>query len=54
MKYTIYKSEIEAAQLISFAKGEITTDDSIKDDADKIIELADRIKRDRLRGAANK
>ena len=51
--YTVYKSEIEAMQIMMAWRGERTTEDSIKDDADYIINLADRIKRDRLRGASN-
>jgi hypothetical protein len=48
MKYFITKSEMEAAKLMS-SKKSLTTNDSIKDDADYIVELADKIKNERLK-----
>ena len=51
--YTIFPSEIKAAQIMSHYRGELNTNDSIKDDANYIIDLAHRIERERLDGASN-
>ena len=46
--YTITKGELEAGALMSRAKGEISTEDSFREDANYIIDLAHRIERERL------
>ncbi len=51
MKYFITKSELEAARLMSYTKS-LTTNDSVKNDADYIVELGDRIKNERLKALA--
>jgi len=50
--YTIYPSEIEAARIMQAYKSEMTTDDSIKEDANYLIDLVHRIERERLDGAS--
>ena len=49
---TVYPAELEATQIMVIFRGEISTDDRIKEDANFILDLADRIKRQRLEGAS--
>ena len=51
MEYTITESEILASRVVSRYRGELTTDSSIIDDANFIIDLADKIKRERVEAA---
>ncbi len=52
--YIITKGEMEAGALMSRAKGEMSTKDSFREDANYIIDLAHRIERERLEVAMSR